>query len=204
MASSSGTPPLKPHMHRSILSIPLLKPSIQFKFIATVFIAIFILCTIIGFFFHYSVTKEIAIGLGYTELYQTLMDKNIILTIFFFVFSILVLIFSVFISHRFAGPIYRFEKTFESLSRGDLTHRVTLRKDDELFDVKDRINAMIASLQSTIQKDNEKIHEISTALDTIIGQLESGQIKKEAASQLRDTLSSLQTSIRSINTFFNV
>ena len=35
----------------------------------------------------------------------------------------LMLLISLYVSHRFAGPIYRFEKSCQSLASGDLTHK---------------------------------------------------------------------------------
>ncbi|MBI4978166.1 MAG: HAMP domain-containing protein [Spirochaetes bacterium] len=63
------------------------------------------------------------------------------------VFSLLVVVFSfMFISHRIAGPVYRFSKAFDALREGDLSVTVNLRKKDELKDLADKFNVMMLDM----------------------------------------------------------
>jgi methyl-accepting chemotaxis protein len=53
-------------------------------------------------------------------------------------------ILSVFLSHKIAGPIYRFETAIqEVLDSGDSTKRIALRKGDELHSLADRLNRLL-------------------------------------------------------------
>ena len=56
--------------------------------------------------------------------------------------SALAFIGTVLFSHRIAGPIYRFEKTVETLATGNFNIRIKLRKRDEFHDFADKINAL--------------------------------------------------------------
>jgi len=47
-------------------------------------------------------------------------------------------------SHRIAGPMYRFEKTFQDIRRGKRVSAVALRKHDEFKDVAGELNKMLA------------------------------------------------------------
>jgi len=57
------------------------------------------------------------------------------------IFAIAVI--SVFISHRIAGPIYKFERILEALAAGEKVHEITLRKHDEFYRLAQAINKLI-------------------------------------------------------------
>jgi len=60
-------------------------------------------------------------------------------------------------SHFIAGPIYRFEKTFEDMRGGNLSMIVKLRKRDEFQDTADILNYALSSLRSKIKKERETL-----------------------------------------------
>jgi len=76
---------------------------------------------------------------------------------------------SLLISHRFAGPLYRFRRTFEQVSEGDLSIRVVLRKRDYLKPEAEALDAMVASLR-------ERVRELSA----------QGAILREEVERLRN------------------
>ncbi len=53
----------------------------------------------------------------------------------------------VLITHRIAGPIYRFERHLESIARGEAVGVCRIRAEDELHDLCDKINAAVAHLR---------------------------------------------------------
>jgi nitrogen fixation/metabolism regulation signal transduction histidine kinase len=55
---------------------------------------------------------------------------------------------TLFISHKLAGPIYRFETDLETIAAGDLTKTIRLRKNDQLHDFADGLNRMTAGLRA--------------------------------------------------------
>lgn len=59
-------------------------------------------------------------------------------------------------SHRLAGPLYRLEKSLETIRGGDLTHRVNLRKTDEL-------GALAAELDRLTQTLNDRVVQMKNA-----------------------------------------
>jgi methyl-accepting chemotaxis protein len=67
-------------------------------------------------------------------------------------FMCVVLIVSAVISHRMAGPIYKFEKSCSVVAGGDLTHRVYLRKGDQLMDLQECFNNMAAAMHETARE----------------------------------------------------
>ena len=61
------------------------------------------------------------------------------------IFAIAVL--SIFISHRIAGPVYKFENTLKALVRGEKVREIGLRKRDEFYDLAMAINSLIKSMK---------------------------------------------------------
>ena len=59
------------------------------------------------------------------------------------------------LSHRIAGPLYRFEKDLAEMAQGDLTKRIALRKTDQLTELKEALNISEEFIGKEI-KDVEK------------------------------------------------
>lgn len=68
----------------------------------------------------------------------------------FALLAIATIIVTLFISHRIAGPMFRFEKELKEIGEGDLTKKVFLRKKDQAEDLADCINDMAASLHGKV------------------------------------------------------
>ncbi len=67
---------------------------------------------------------------------------------------------TLYISHKIAGPIFRFEKELGNIGNGDLTSKINLRENDQVTDMADSINQMVSSL-------HEKIQDIKTDVDDL-------------------------------------
>lgn len=67
-------------------------------------------------------------------------------------------------SHRIAGPILRLEKSLQEIRRGDLTHRIRLRRKDELVDVAGEINRLTEELEASVRKMKRRVDEASKLL----------------------------------------
>jgi methyl-accepting chemotaxis protein len=64
---------------------------------------------------------------------------------------LLLTVHSLFVSHRIAGPLYRFRKVYEALAGGDLAIRANIRKHDYLHADARALNAMIQALETAIR-----------------------------------------------------
>jgi methyl-accepting chemotaxis protein len=51
-----------------------------------------------------------------------------------------VIIITLFLTHRVAGPFFRFEKAFDEMIKGDISNKIILRKKDEGKDLAQKIN----------------------------------------------------------------
>ena len=93
---------------------------------------------------------------------RSLAPKVAILVIVIFIGGII-------ISHRIAGPMYRFEKSAQAISKGDLSVNFYVRKSDEMKHTAVTLEEMVESLRGDIDKmkklaDEGNVEEIKTIL----------------------------------------
>lgn len=106
---------------------------------------------------------------GYTgsevKLLQTgayFLPSLIVSTVVIVIFSCLAgAIALILLSHRFAGPLFRFQATLDELGTGNLTRRFSLRKKDQFKGLADRINALAAVLDGKMGDIKSRVAEIS-------------------------------------------
>lgn len=72
-----------------------------------------------------------------------------LITIIFISLSIMVMV--LFVSHKIAGPLFRFEKDIKTIGDGDLTYKICLRKDDQLKKLSCDINEMTEGLNLKLE-----------------------------------------------------
>lgn len=93
---------------------------------------------------------------------RSLAPKVIILMVVIFIAGI-------FVSHRIAGPMYRFEKSAEAIRKGDLSVNFHVRKSDEMKHAAVSLEEMVESLRGDIKNiknlaDEGKTEEIKAIL----------------------------------------
>ena len=173
----------------------LVKRSLQLKYIGMVFLSVLVASMIVGGDVYYSLMRVMLTECP--SVTDRVVQFNTVLLVKIALYLGLMLLISLYVSHRFAGPIFRFEKSCQSLSTGDLTHRVSLRTGDELMELQEEFNAMAAALQALVQKDRnlaqrltERIEEISKRPSTDAG--------------VREDLKSLQLELDHLTKSFKV
>jgi len=70
------------------------------------------------------------------------------------------IIVTLFVSHKVAGPMFRFEKELKVIGEGDLTKKIMLRKKDQIKDMADCLNNMVASLHGKILDIQTEVEHI--------------------------------------------
>ncbi len=85
----------------------------------------------------------------------------------------LLTVHSLFVSHRIAGPLYRFKIVFKAMAQGDLAIRANIRKHDYLHPHARSLNEMIEALESKVR-----------------GLADQALRLKEDAAQLKDAVNS--------------
>jgi methyl-accepting chemotaxis protein len=81
---------------------------------------------------------------------------------------------SVIVSHRIAGPLYRFERIWTAMAAGDLSVRARLRKSDYLKREAAVMNEMIAALAARISDLDAQIAAVRASFDDVRRAREGG------------------------------
>jgi methyl-accepting chemotaxis protein len=80
-----------------------------------------------------------------------------------------------FISHKIAGPLYRFEASLKEISEGDLTHRISTRKNDQLKDLADSLNGFTSVIDEKVKDLKQHMQDVSGQMEKLQKGLSSGE-----------------------------
>jgi methyl-accepting chemotaxis protein len=113
-------------------------------------------------------------------------------------------VLAIFLSHRVAGPIYRFEESARAIASGDLSFKIHLRKTDELKDLAADINNMIDNLRSMVSEDKRMIKDanaISKEVSLLVRQKTPSKEKmRMVAKQLGHIIKKLNSTVSGYKT----
>lgn len=174
----------------------LVKRSLQLKYIGMVFLSVLVSSMIVGGDVYYSLMRVMLMECP--SVTDRIVQFNTVLLVKIALYLGLMLLISLYASHRFAGPIYRFEKSCQALGTGDLTHRVSLRTGDELMELQEEFNGMASALQVLLQKDRNLVQRLSERLDEIAKRLPSD------AGSSREDLKALKLELDHLTKSFKV
>ena len=94
----------------------------------------------------------------YPVLVQPIYDQFIpIVSSFFYkivIYVLFVVLISAILSHKMAGPVYRFEQTCKAIAKGDFSQRVHLREGDQFTELQDEFNKMMDRVEADINKNS--------------------------------------------------
>lgn len=71
------------------------------------------------------------------------------------IYVVFVVLISAILSHKMAGPVYRFEQTCKAIAKGDFSQRVHLRKGDQLMELQDEFNKMMDRVEAEINQNKK-------------------------------------------------
>jgi methyl-accepting chemotaxis protein len=106
-----------------------------------------------------------------------------------------VVVISMFLTHRFAGPMYRFEKSVEEMLRGNFNFEIRLRKKDEGKELAAMMNQLIRTISSNIREMRDLTEAIELKLKDAsesIGQVEQAKETSLALTGARDLTARLR------------
>ena len=146
MAEKSQKVPVAQFQRKTIL----IKKHLQYRYMALIFASVLLAFLIVGLDVLWTLSRVV----NEHPMMQPMLEEMTAMAPLFgvkiFMYLLIVLIVSVVVSHRMAGPVFKFEKSCSIVAEGDLTHRVYLRKGDQLMDLQEQFNNMTASLHETV------------------------------------------------------
>lgn len=141
----------------------LVKRTLQLKYLGFILLTIIVIMLPVVMGLYYITTKSI-VEMNHPRVFSVITNLNGTLLIDVGIAAIVILGIAFFLSHKIAGPIYRFEKSTEIIGSGDMTFRVHLRQNDELKELENCFNGMVSQLQDKIQKENQLVADINGRL----------------------------------------
>jgi len=103
--------------------------------------------------------------------------------------------FSIFFTHKIAGPVYRLKTRLQQMTEWDLDSRVTLRKGDDLQDLADCVNLLSEELSEFASTLKINYDTLSGNIDEIQQQIETGVLNEDTGRKLITRLNSGRQSI---------
>ncbi len=88
-----------------------------------------------------------------------------------FLGMVLSALLSVFVTHRFAGPLYRFQQVVDQMASGDLSTLVRLRKGDDLVELETAVNRALEGLGGIVRDAQYPLQEVAHGLETLLGRV---------------------------------
>lgn len=149
---SSAEATAKPQFKRRTIFI---KKNLQFRYMLLIIFSVLTGLAIMAFELTFTLDE---IFDKYPVLIQPLYD-NFLPIVWGFVYKILiyilfVILLSAILSHKMAGPVYRFEQTCKAIADGDFSQRVRLRQGDQLTELQQDFNAMMDRVEEEVKKKN--------------------------------------------------
>lgn len=80
---------------------------------------------------------------------------------------------TLFVSHRIAGPLFRFEQDIKKIATGDLSVRINLRQKDQFSEMAGAFNEMALSIHGKMTAIDDKIDGILDAAPETIADYEN-------------------------------
>lgn len=77
------------------------------------------------------------------------------------ILGIIVVLVTLVVSHKIAGPMYRFEKDIDRIGSGDLKHRINIRKGDQFQEMALALNKMVLDLNTKLSDIREDVTAFS-------------------------------------------
>ncbi|MFA7062418.1 MAG: hypothetical protein WC156_16555 [Pedobacter sp.] len=171
------------------------KPEVQGKFIFKIFLAALFYCILYAVLLanlssdSMTITYENSkLQLGRTPI---ILFKEMLKAQWQFIVSggLGIVIFGLFISHRYAGPLYKFEKSLNSMIKGDHSFTIQLRPHDKGQELAVLINQLNSKLSDDIQEMSVTAETLSNNLSNLAtSSKEATQSNIEIAASLANRL----------------
>lgn len=109
--------------------------------------------------------------------------------------AIAVMLLAIFLSHKIAGPLYRFQKEMKNLENGDFTAEFRIRKMDQLQGLAENFNSMIKKTREGLIQLKTNFLTLKEKIDNLSEQ-ELAEHKRHALSEIKRIAEELSRIIR--------
>ncbi len=102
-------------------------------------------------------------------------------------------------SHKIAGPLYRFKKVMEALERGDFSSEFNIRSTDQLNSLADEVNSMIRNTKKEVLELKNSAVSLKIKLDSL-AENDLSENKRSILAELKKLSEELDRTIRYFKT----
>lgn len=185
----------------------LINKDFQFRYIGKILYGVALMALIVFSTVYYTTWSRIMdefytiprIAAQFATLFGSVNQTMLVILV---LFLLLAAVISVFVSHSIAGPVYRFEKTLQSIAQGDLTLRVGLRKTDEFKNLADAMNHMVDELRTHLTSDTSLIEEMAKISERLHAKGKGeGKLSQETAKDLEKLNQALQNLQKNVSRY---
>lgn len=157
-----------------------IKPHLQVRFIIFMVLATLIVVFFIHFTFELSIAQMVGnLGISIAEIKPSIITMRINSLLVMGVIVIVVGALTVLYFHNFLGPLFSLERSLDKIKDGDLTTEVSIRQDDQLKELADKIKYMVSFFKNRIREDRKRAQTINKTLENIIPCAKNNQLTPE-------------------------
>lgn len=183
----------------------IVKLGLQMRYMGVILLALMLVSMVVGWTVYFTIWKQIADPtLTNEQLIDIFARGNEILLWKMLVAVVFIAFVSIFVSHKIAGPVFRFEESAKTIANGDFSLRIRLRKGDELHDLADAFNRMSESLESIVKENNLILGRITSVIHKAQAEFQKDTLPAQRKTELLSELSSVQAELARITATFTV
>jgi nitrogen fixation/metabolism regulation signal transduction histidine kinase len=110
----------------------------------------------------------------------------------------------VYLSHKIAGPLFRFVMCIRELANGNLKIQVNLRKGDELRELEAAFNDMTERLRSNVRQDRQHLKDIQEAVQVIETMITKNTLGKAEKDKILEEVKFVQETSEKVVNYFQI
>ncbi len=192
---------LKPHKRRTYLIDREFQVKFILKFCALTAAAGLLFMSIL----YFSVMQSTAVSIVNSRvvvrstadlILPILIQTVIVVTIVMSLFTILVVLF---VSHKIAGPLYRFKRVMQELENGDFSSDFQIRTPDQLQELAKAFNSMIKRVREELGQLKENSLTLKQKLENLSDH-EISELKRPILKELKAITEELNKLVRNFKT----
>jgi len=186
----------------------IISSGLQLRYVGGVLFAMLFVSLVVGYFIYQNIWNVLLNESRYNDwspFLNAVKDQTDRQIFFGVAISIvLMMIVSVYMSHKIAGPLYRLKKCFRDVAKGDLSFEMRLRKGDELMDLVDDFNGMLRNLKGMVDTDRQKVRDIQKKIEETLVTINKPNIAPQEKQQMEETLKTLILKLKEVGSQYKI
>ena len=177
----------------------LVKRKFQLQYVAIALVLMFVVAAVFVFTAYRSgwvpLVEKLSVVYPQSMLVPILRMVTLQMAMRFLLLAPIIIIFSIYLSHKVAGPLARIEDGIREIGGGDLEKRIGVRKGDEVKGLVLAINEVTENTEKMVRNNRCSVEKALESLKNLKGQLQ----QREESPEVLDLIDQLGKCIDDIN-----